>query len=99
MLRYCALRALSGVDVNLSAFVRSLLTPTVRTLPRSHRTSGSGRTIVTTIRIDGNHLYIRTRTQRSLVGRPSSTPRPAPQDDQLVSKYRILRLRPALRLE
>src|SRR5467141_2026154 len=35
---------------------------------------------------------------RWLVGRARPS-RPAPQDDQLVSKYRILRLRPALRLE
>jgi hypothetical protein len=34
-----------------------------------------------------------------VVGRLSSTPHPAPQDDQLMSEYRILRLKPALRLE
>jgi hypothetical protein len=33
------------------------------------------------------------------VGRLNSTPHPAPQDDQLVSEHRILRLKPALRLE
>src|SRR5258705_5769277 len=33
------------------------------------------------------------------VGRLSSTPHPAPQDDQLMSEHRILRLKPALRLE
>src|SRR6202043_2595653 len=34
-----------------------------------------------------------------VVGRLSSTPHPAPQDDQLMSEHRILRLKPALRLE
>jgi hypothetical protein len=34
-----------------------------------------------------------------VVGRLSATPHPAPQDDQLVSEHRILRLKPALRLE
>src|SRR5258707_13726467 len=33
------------------------------------------------------------------VGRLSSTPHPAPQDDQLMSEHRILRLKPALQLE
>src|ERR1700726_4994151 len=34
-----------------------------------------------------------------VVGRLGSTPHPAPQDDQLMSEHRILRLKPALRLE
>ena len=34
-----------------------------------------------------------------VVGRLSATPHPAPQDDQLMSEHRILRLKPALRLE
>src|SRR5216683_4250341 len=41
---------------------------------RCHRTSVSGWTIVTTVRIDGNHRYIWTRNQRSLLvsrARPS----------------------------
>ena len=34
-----------------------------------------------------------------VVGSPSSTPNPPLQDDQLMSEHRILRLKPALRLE
>src|SRR6267378_4954014 len=34
-----------------------------------------------------------------VVGKLSSTPHLAPQDDQLMSEHRILRLKPALRLE
>jgi hypothetical protein len=34
-----------------------------------------------------------------VVGRLSATPHPAPQDDQLMSEHRILRLKPALQLE
>src|SRR5258708_22872352 len=34
-----------------------------------------------------------------VVGKLSSTPHPTPQDDQLMSEHRILRLKPALRLE
>jgi hypothetical protein len=34
-----------------------------------------------------------------VVGSLSSTPHPAPQDDQLMSEHRILRSKPALRLE
>jgi hypothetical protein len=34
-----------------------------------------------------------------VVGRLSATPHPAPQDDQRMSEHRILRLKPALRLE
>src|ERR1700736_6121186 len=34
-----------------------------------------------------------------VVGRLSSTPHPAPQDDQLMSEHRILRFKPQLRLE
>jgi hypothetical protein len=34
-----------------------------------------------------------------VVGSLSSTPNPALQDDQLMSEHRILRLKPALRLE
>src|SRR6202035_5214200 len=34
-----------------------------------------------------------------IAGRLSSTPHPAPQDDQLMSEHRILRLKPTLRLE
>src|SRR3981189_1999902 len=34
-----------------------------------------------------------------VVGRLSSTPHPAPQDDQPMSEHRILRLKPAFRLE
>jgi hypothetical protein len=54
-------------------------------------------TIVTTARIDGNlHL---DEEPAVVVGRPSAPPHPAPQDDQLMSEHRILRLKPALRLE
>jgi hypothetical protein len=34
-----------------------------------------------------------------VVGRLNSTPHPAPQDDQLMSEHRILRLKPAFRLQ
>src|SRR5260370_29962691 len=42
------------------------------------------------------HLYEEPAVD---VGRLSSTPHPARQDDQLMSEHRILRLKPALRLE
>jgi hypothetical protein len=64
---------------------------------RCHRTSVSGWTIVTTFKIVRNHRYIQTKNQRSLFvsrARPFTT-----QDDQLMSENRILRLKPALRLE
>jgi hypothetical protein len=34
-----------------------------------------------------------------VVGRLGSTPHPAPQDDQLMSKHRVLSFKPQLRLE
>src|SRR3984957_20871109 len=56
--------------------------------------SVSGRMIVRTFRIDGNQRHSWIKNQRS-AGRDQSTP----QHNQLMSKHRVLSLKPQLRLE
>src|SRR6266446_2055209 len=61
------------------------------------RTSVSGWMIVRTFRIDGNQRYSWIKNQRSwFVSRTRPT---TPQDNQLMSKHRVLSLKPQLRLE
>jgi len=68
---------------------------------RCNRTSVSGRTIVTTVRIDWKTSIHLEEDPAVVICEPS----PAfqliitPRDDQLMSEHRILRLKPALRLE
>src|ERR1700686_2919013 len=66
---------------------------------RCQCTSVSGRTIVTTSRINGNHRYIWTRNQRSFVREMSSALHLTSQDHQLMSERGILSLKPDFRLE
>src|SRR5258706_10625141 len=61
---------------------------------RCQLTSVSGWTIVTTFKIDGKHRYIWTKNQRSLF-----VSRARPFSLRRKSEHRILRLKPALRLE
>src|SRR6266403_5684388 len=60
------------------------------------RRSVSGRMIVRTFRIDGNQRYSWIKNQRSLF---VSRTRPCSQDNQLMSKHRVLSFKPQLRLE
>jgi hypothetical protein len=47
--------------------------------------------IVRTFRIDGNQRYRWIKNQRS---EPDATMQPPPQDNQLLSKHRVLSLKP-----
>jgi hypothetical protein len=61
----------------------------------SQRTSVSGRMMVRTWRIDGNHRYSWIKNQPSLFVSRALTP----QNDQLMSECHVLCFKPALRLE
>jgi hypothetical protein len=63
------------------------------------RKSVSGRTIVSTFRIDGNQRYSRRKKPSIMVRQPDATVHPTPQDNQLMSKHRVLGFKPQLRLE
>jgi hypothetical protein len=54
--------------------------------------------IVRTCRIDGNQRYL-DKEQAIMVGEPDATMQPSPQDNQLMSKHRVLSLKSNLRLE
>src|SRR5882724_868157 len=66
---------------------------------RCQRTSVSGSIIVTTFRIEGNQRYISTKNPQSLFVRWALPRTFRRKNDQLMSKYRILSLKPAFRLE
>jgi hypothetical protein len=53
--------------------------------------------IVRTFRIDGNQRYC--WKPPIIVRKPNATMQPAPQDNQLMSKHRVLSFKPHLRLE
>jgi hypothetical protein len=55
--------------------------------------------IVRTFRIDGNQRYSWIKNQRSWFREPDVTMQPTLQDNQLMSKHRVLGFRPQLRLE
>jgi hypothetical protein len=55
--------------------------------------------IVRTFRIDGNQRYSWIKEPAIMVREPDATMQPAPQDNQLMSKHRVLSLKPQLRLE
>jgi hypothetical protein len=57
------------------------------------RTSVSGRMIVRTFRIAGNQRYS-WKEPAIMVREPNATTRPAPQDNQLMSKHRVLGFNP-----
>jgi hypothetical protein len=57
----------------------------------------SGRTTVSTCRIDGNHRY--SWIPAIVIRQPNPTMNFTPQNDQLMSERRILCLKPTLRLE
>src|SRR6478752_7392066 len=50
-------------------------------------------------RIDGDQRYSWIRNQRSLFVNRPRTMQPTPQNNQLMSKHRVLSLKPQLRLE
>jgi hypothetical protein len=49
---------------------------------------------VTTYRLPGNQQYSWIQTQRSWFVQPDATMQPGPQDNQLMSKHRVLSLKP-----
>src|SRR5713101_3497436 len=55
--------------------------------------------IVRTFWIAGNQRYSWIKKQAIMVREPDATMWPAPQDNQLMSKYRVLSFKPQLRLE
>ncbi|OPH83868.1 hypothetical protein [Nitrobacter vulgaris] len=62
---------------------------------RCQRTSVSGRIIVRTCRIDGNQRD-RDKEPAIMVRELGVTMQPTPQDDQLMSKHRVLSFKPQL---
>jgi hypothetical protein len=55
--------------------------------------------IVATFRVDGNRGYSRHQEPAIMVGEPDATMKLTPQAHQLMSKQRVLSLKPQLRLE
>ena len=54
---------------------------------------------VRTCRIDGNQRYSWIKEPAIIVREPDATMQTTPQNNQLMSKHRVLRLKPQLRLE
>jgi hypothetical protein len=66
--------------------------------PLCHRTIVSGRTMARTWRIDGNQRYSWIKTA-VMVRQPDAIMQPTPQDNEPMSKHRVLSFKPQLRLE
>jgi hypothetical protein len=87
------------VDLRSSSQWARLPAPVAAKSSSVQPTSVSGRMIVTACRIDGNQRYSWMKSKRSWLVSRTTTTAAALQDDQLMSKHRVLGFNPHPRLE